>query len=278
MTALAQLDASRHRRSSSGSPTEGRLRIENLTVRFVQDGLPAVEGISLAIEPGEFVALLGPSGCGKSTVLNAVAGFLQPTSGRILLDGKTVVEPSSQAAVVFQHHSLFPWMTAWQNVAFGPEMLNFPQAREVAWELLNAVGLSEHAHSYPAQLSGGMRQRVGLARALAVKPPILLMDEPFGALDALTRELMQELLLRVWEEHRSTVVFVTHDVDEAIFLADRVVVLGARPGRISQEFEVGFARQRQPEIRSDTRFLRLRQEIGRLIRAEGLRHFNSFRT
>jgi NitT/TauT family transport system ATP-binding protein len=253
----------------------GSLEIENLTVCYTPKGPPAVESIHLAVNDGEFVALVGPSGCGKSTVLNAAAGFVKPASGSIRIGGHTVTGPSARAAVVFQHHSLFPWMTALENVAFGPQELKFPRSREVALNLLDAVGLRDFAGSFPHELSGGMRQRVGVARALAVRPPLLLLDEPFGALDALTRELMQELLLRVLADSTSAVILVTHDVDEAIFLADRVVVMTARPGRIAREFEVPFARPRDSDLRGDPAFGALRSAVSGMIRSEGWKHFNN---
>jgi NitT/TauT family transport system ATP-binding protein len=257
------------------SQATGRIAVEGLGVSFGDNRRrrAAVENVNLAIAPGEFVTLVGPSGCGKTTVLNAVAGFLAPSTGRVLVDGSAVQGASAQRSVVFQQHSLFPWMTVIENVAFGPQMLGKADAKEIARRHLAMVGLGDYAEAYPTALSGGMRQRVGLARALAVEPPVLLMDEPFGALDALTRDLMQELLLRLWEKHRNTVVFITHDVDEAVFLSDRVIVMATRPGRVRADIRIDLPRPRTAEMRDLPEFTRLRREINQLIREESLRNF-----
>ncbi|MGC4074403.1 MAG: ABC transporter ATP-binding protein [Nibricoccus sp.] len=257
------------------SQATGRITVEGLGVAFGDNRRrrAAVENVNLAIAPGEFVTLVGPSGCGKTTVLNAIAGFLTPSTGRVLVDGSAVQGASAQRSVVFQQHSLFPWMTVIENIAFGPQMLGKSDAKEIARRHLAMVGLGDYAEAYPAALSGGMRQRVGLARALAVEPPVLLMDEPFGALDALTRDLMQELLLRLWEKHRNTVVFITHDVDEAVFLSDRVIVMATRPGRVRADIRINLPRPRTAEMRDLPEFTRLRREINQLIREESLRNF-----
>ncbi len=250
-----------------------RLHLDNVTVRFSSRAVPAVEDISLSIGRGEFVALLGPSGCGKSTLLNVLAGFCSPTQGHVHLDGEPLTAPSAKCGVVFQKHSLFPWMTALDNVAFGPRRLGMPDPRRIAQELLDTVGLGHVANSWPSSLSGGMQQRVGIARALATRPPVLLMDEPFGALDAQTRSLMQEELLSIWDKLRPTVVFVTHDIEEAIFLADRVVVMQAFPGRIAQEFAIPFMRPRSAEIMDSAKFIESRREIADIIRIEARKSF-----
>jgi len=240
------------------------LTVENLNKKYVSHGsvTSALVDINLRIEEGEFVCLLGPSGCGKSTLLKIIAGLIPATSGRITINGRPVNGPGPERAVVFQDYALFPWMTVRDNVEFGLEARRLPAAerREVSSRLLKVVGLSDFAERFPHQLSGGMKQRVSIARALAVDPSLLLMDEPFGALDAQTRHLLQDELLRVWREYRKTVVFVTHSIEEAIYLSDRIVVMTARPGRVKQIMVVPEARprdmasvdmnQRQREVRA----------------------------
>jgi NitT/TauT family transport system ATP-binding protein len=258
---------------SSPADTSPRLQLDNVTVRFGARSTAAVEQISLSIGRGEFVALLGPSGCGKSTLLNVMAGFLPPTEGNVRLDGAPLLGPSAKCGVVFQKHSLFPWMSAVDNVAYGPRRLGIPGARRIAEELLETVGLGHVANAWPSSLSGGMQQRVGIARALATRPPVLLMDEPFGALDAQTRALMQQELLSIWDRFRPTVVFVTHDIEEAIFLADRVVVMQAYPGRVAREFLTPFPRPRAPEVMDEPAFIERRREIADIIRVEARKSF-----
>jgi NitT/TauT family transport system ATP-binding protein len=257
------------------SAPPGALKIAGLRVAF--PGAVAVEKFDLDVAPGEFVCLLGPSGCGKSTVLNAVAGFVAPTSGLIAVDGEPVRGPGADRGMVFQHYSLFPWKSVLENVAFGPRMKGFSraEARRQAHDYLNLVGLTRFAHAWPAVLSGGMQQRVGLARALVNKPRLLLMDEPFGALDAQTRLAMQENLLKIWGEIGNTVVFVTHDVDEALFLADRIVVMSAAPGRILLDRRNTFSRPRGDEIFTAPGFAEAKREILKLIRAESRRAFEN---
>jgi len=250
-----------------------RLRLDHVTIAFGRDKRPAVDDVSLSIAPGEFVALLGPSGCGKSTLLNVFAGFRAPSKGRVFLDGEAHVGPSARCGVVFQRHSLFPWMSVIENVAFGPRRLGLPNPIGIARELLEMVGLGDVADAWPSSLSGGMQQRVGIARALATRPPVLLMDEPFGALDAQTRSLMQEELLAIWERLRPTVVFVTHDIEEAILLADRVVVMETHPGRIAREIEIQFARPRAPDLIDCPAFIERRREIADIIRIEARKSF-----
>jgi NitT/TauT family transport system ATP-binding protein len=224
------------------------LTIENLNKTYISHGLEtsALVDINLQIKEGEFVCLLGPSGCGKSTLLKIIAGLIPATSGRISINGKPVSGPGPERAVVFQDYALFPWMTVRDNVEFGLEARRLPLAerREVSKRLLKVVGLSDFAERFPHQLSGGMKQRVSIARALAVDPSLLLMDEPFGALDAQTRQLLQDELLRIWREYRKTVVFVTHSIEEAIYLSDRIVVMTARPGRVKQIVMVPETRPR----------------------------------
>ncbi len=230
----------------------------------------ALEDISLKVAEREFVAILGPSGCGKSTLLNMVAGFDSPSRGTVRVDGEEITEPSPRRGVVFQEPALFPWFSVMENVLFGPKTQRQPAAdsRQRASQILEQVGLRGFESSYPAELSGGMRQRVGIARVLIMQPQVLLMDEPFGSLDAQTRMLMQELLLQVWERHHQTVLFITHDIEEALLLADRVCVMTARPGRIKKSIDVGIPRPRAIEVTTSPEFNALRREVLGLIREE----------
>lgn len=225
------------------------VRLEGLSVAY--GGTPVLERTELDLPAGSFTALLGPSGCGKSTVLGAVAGFVKPTGGRVTAGSAPVTGPGPDRGVVFQHYALFPWRTARGNVEFALKRLGLPRAerRRRALAALAEVGLAEGAEKYPAQLSGGMQQRVALARALAAEPEVLLMDEPFGALDALTRTRMQALLRELWQRRGTTVLFVTHDIDEALALAERVVVLGGAPGRVLADHPVS-AGPPDPDLRS----------------------------
>jgi NitT/TauT family transport system ATP-binding protein len=221
----------------------------------------ALSGIDLKIEPGEFVSVLGPSGCGKSTIIGAVAGFLPISTGEFRIDAREVKTPGPDRGVVFQQHTLFPWKTVAKNVEFGLKMRGVGQAerRESARDILGHMGLGDFLHHYPHQLSGGMQQRVSLARVLVNRPRVLLMDEPFCSLDAQTRLQMQEMLLELWQEFHMTVVFVTHDVDEAVFLSDRVVILTKRPGTIKAEIAVSLARPRTHELLTNPEFARLKR-------------------
>jgi NitT/TauT family transport system ATP-binding protein len=226
-------------------------------------GVLALDKVDLTVARGEFVALLGPSGCGKSTLLNIIAGFETLTGGDLRFDGKAVSRPGPDRAVVFQEASLLPWLSVWDNVVFGPKVQGLartdyePRARE----MLRIVGLEQFHKALPVQLSGGMRQRVGIARALVMQPQALLMDEPFGALDAQTRLSMQQLLLDVWQELQTTVLFVTHDIDEAILLADRVCVMTARPGRIQREIQIDLRRPRSTLDLTNPEFMRFKAAI-----------------
>ena len=235
----------------------------------------ALDDLDIEIRPGEFVALPGPSGCGKSTLLNVVAGILKPTSGTITVDGKPVKGTNPDCGIVFQNHSLFPWMSVLENVAFGPKMLGRADPIGTARAFLALVGLEKQASAWPTSLSGGMQQRVGIARALATYPPVLLMDEPFGALDAQTRSIMQEELLKIWSKFKTTVIFVTHDIEEAIFLADRVVVMKTLPGGIKREVLIDLPRPRDPSMIKSELFNRYRGEIFELIREETLKVFRN---
>ena len=259
---------------SPESAKRGRVEISDAGVLFEGNGgaVQAVSGVSLGIEPGEFVSLIGPSGCGKSTLLNLVAGFVMPSAGRVLVDGKPVQKPGSDRGVVFQQYSLFPWLSVRKNVEFGLKMQGVPLGRRetTARTLLGLAGLLSFENAYPDQLSGGMKQRVGIVRALATSPQVLLMDEPFGALDAQTRVVMQEILTNMWQKFRISVLFVTHDIDEAIFLSDRVYVMTARPGRIKARIEVALPRPRTPEMTYTPAFVELVQRLKALIREESL--------
>ena len=230
----------------------------------------ALEDINLSVAEREFVAILGPSGCGKSTLLNMVAGFDRPTRGAVRVEGEEIVDPSPRRGVVFQEPALFPWFSVMENVLFGPKTQGQPAAeyRRRAAQIIEQVGLRGFEASYPAELSGGMRQRVGIARVLIMQPQVLLMDEPFGSLDAQTRMLMQELLLQVWERHHQTVLFITHDIEEALLLADRVCVMTARPGRIKKSIDVQIPRPRAIEVTTSPEFNALRREVLALIREE----------
>ncbi|MEM8571473.1 MAG: ABC transporter ATP-binding protein [Pseudomonadota bacterium] len=263
--------------AGAGSPAGGEIRLDALSVVFGRgaNALLAVDRVSASVAAGEFVCLLGPSGCGKSTVMNVIAGFEVPSQGRVTLDGEPVTGPGPDRGMVFQKPTLFPWKSVRDNVAHGPRMqgLSTKEARKVADEFLALVGLRAFANSRPDTLSGGMQQRVGIARALTPRPKVLLMDEPFGALDAQTRSMMQENLLRIWVEQRPTVVFVTHDIDEAIFLADRVLIMSARPGRIVEEITVTLPRPRDPSVLLTPEFLAIKQLCYAPVRRESLRSF-----
>ena len=254
----------------------GSPRLEIRDIRKTFEGKRPVEalgGVSMTLAANEFVSLAGTSGCGKSTLLAIVAGLADPTSGDVLVDGRAIDGPGRDRGVVFQTYTLFPWLTARENVAFAlrGEKMSAQDRRRVADEHLALVGLTGFADARPRQLSGGMKQRVAIARALCYKPSILLMDEPFGALDAQTRLLMQELLTRVWESHRLTVLFVTHDVEEAVYLSDRVFVMTNRPGRLKDEVRIDLPRPRTIALQEDPEFLELRRRILASIREESLR-------
>ncbi len=227
----------------------------------------ALKGIDLQIHRGEFVSLIGHSGCGKSTLLNMVAGLSLPTGGIVALDGHTITVPGPDRMVVFQNYSLLPWLTVYENVYLAVQAV-FPQKsqsekHQIVEEHLNLVGLGEAAQKYPPQISGGMKQRVAIARALAIRPAVLILDEPFGALDAITKEELQEELLRIWEEHRCTVLMITHDIDEALFLADRLVLMTSGPAAtIGQIISIPFPRPRDRErMLEDPQYYRLRNSV-----------------
>jgi ABC-type nitrate/sulfonate/bicarbonate transport system ATPase subunit len=234
------------------------IQFEGIAKRY--GALEVLSGIDIEVRRGEFAAIVGPSGCGKSTLLRMLAGLERPDAGRILLDGKPVGGPGPDRMMIFQEHALYPWRTVAQNVGFGLELGGVPKAeteRRVA-ELLDKVGLTGFASYFPSQLSGGMRQRASIARALVMDPNVLLLDEPYGALDAMTRLTMQNELLKLWQGSGKTVLLITHDIDEALYLADRVFVMSARPGRVIRELELD---QPRPRSRSHAQFGRLRQHV-----------------
>ncbi|MGV6848937.1 MAG: ABC transporter ATP-binding protein [Marinibacterium sp.] len=250
-------------------PGSGRVRIAGLSVVFgtKEARTTALAPTDLTLEPGTFTALIGPSGCGKSTLLNVVAGFTAPTDGAVQVDGRQVSAPHPSVGVIFQNFALFPWFTARGNVEFALKRFGLKKhdRRERALEALAEVGLADHAEKFPGQLSGGMKQRVAIARTLAADPDVLLMDEPFGALDAQTRLRMHELLTGIWMKRRKTVLFVTHDVDEALRLADVIYVMSTSPGRIIEKVPVDLQRPR-PVDRMGTDFLTLRSQLLGLLR------------
>jgi NitT/TauT family transport system ATP-binding protein len=242
-----------------------KLAVARLSKSF--GDLEALRGINLNVERGEFISVVGPSGCGKTTFLRIVAGLEHASSGEVLLDGRAVRKPGADRGFVFQNDSLLPWRTVFANAIIGREVAGSLSAadRKRTMELLKLVGLEGFEHYHPRQLSGGMRQRVNLARALAIDPEILLMDEPFAALDAQTREIMQTELLRIWERGQKTVLFVTHQIDEAVFLSDRVLVFARRPGRVQAEIKIPLPRPRHLDIKRTPEFVALVDRIWRLI-------------
>jgi NitT/TauT family transport system ATP-binding protein len=245
----------------------------DLSYETLKGSVEAVSDVSLNVKPGEFVSIVGPSGCGKSTLLNAVAGFLKPTRGEVTVDEETVKGPSADRGMVFQQYSLFPWMTVRENVEFGLKMKGIDRIKRQASArtLLGLSGLLAFENQYPDSLSGGMKQRVGIIRALATGPKVLLLDEPFGALDAQTRLIMQQILTNIWQRLKTSVLFVTHDIDEAIFLSDRVYCMTARPGTIKAEVAIPLERPRHQSMMMSSEFLALRRGLMSLIREESLK-------
>lgn len=225
--------------------------------------LPVLENINISVEENEFVSIVGPSGCGKSTLLYIIAGLIKPTSGKIMINGKEITNPGPDRTIVFQNPTLFPWRTVLRNVTYGLEAIHLPmdEAKKRAMKFIELVGLKGFENYYPNRLSGGMQQRVNLARALVTNPEILLMDEPFAALDAQTREYMQTELLRIWSETRKTVIFVTHQIDESVYLSDKVIILSSRPGKIKKIIDVDLERPRNLELKRTTKFVRLVDEV-----------------
>ena len=251
-----------------------RIRFENVSVRFdtAAGPLTVVDDVSFDIRNGDFVSIIGPSGCGKTTMMSMVAGFLKPAAGRVLLDGKPVEGPGPERGVIFQEYGVFPWLTVEQNIAFGLKLAanrtGAKERREICDRYMRLMGLADFAHAYPKTLSGGMRQRLAIARAYAVKPQFLLMDEPFGALDAQTRSNMQDLLLEVLQAEGKTVMLITHSVEEAIYLSSRIVVATARPARVREIVDVPFPYPRDESLHESPAFGELRSHIRDLVMQE----------
>ncbi|MFC4777200.1 ABC transporter ATP-binding protein [Paenibacillus sp. GCM10023252] len=277
MPSTAHKEAIRSEEASSTAaytharPASGRIDIRDVQKVYTSSKGPAFEAlrdINLSIEPNEFITILGPSGCGKSTLLRIVAGLEDASGGSLTVDGEEIVGPGADRGMVFQGYTLFPWLTVRENIEYGPKLKGFPtlERRAMSNRWLKTIRLEKFDKAYPKQLSGGMKQRVAIARALANRPKVLLMDEPFGALDAQTKLEMQEMLLEVWEKEKTTVLFITHDIDEAIFLSQRIVVMGAGPGRILKEFKVELPEERSPEVREHPEFLALKRELAKLLK------------
>ncbi|MGA7804900.1 ABC transporter ATP-binding protein [Bradyrhizobium sp.] len=256
-------------------PAKGHVEVRNFALSYetIDGSVDAVTDTNIHVNAGEFVSIVGPSGCGKSTLLNAVAGFLKPTAGTVTVDDEPVNGPSAERGMVFQQYSLFPWKTVRENVEFGLKMrgMERTQRERAARTLLGLAGLEAFEKHYPERLSGGMKQRVGIVRALATGPKVLLLDEPFGALDAQTRIIMQQILTNMWQRLKISVLFVTHDIDEAIFLSDRVYCMTARPGSIKAEIAIPLERPRQQAMMMSSEFLALRRGLMSLIREESLK-------
>ena len=254
-----------NQRQEAASMIDEKIQVQNVSKTFELGGerFEALGDVRLTVRENEFITVVGPSGCGKSTLMNILAGLEEPTSGTAHVDGIEVDGPSPERGVIFQQYALFPWLTVRQNVEFGLKTAKVPAAerRERSQYFIDMVGLTDFADALPKTLSGGMKQRCAIARAYAMNPSILLMDEPFGALDALTRVRMQEHLLQTWEQEKRTIVFITHDVDEAAFLANRVVVMAARPGRIDRIIDVDLPYPRTEQVRLSPEFTAVRNEI-----------------
>ncbi|GLX66574.1 ABC transporter ATP-binding protein [Paenibacillus glycanilyticus] len=258
-------------------PATEKLRFENVAKSFMvrdpkQKGatqpFTAVKDLSFTVKEGEFITLVGPSGCGKSTLLDLISGLTHPTNGRIYMDGKEITGPGLDRGIVFQQYALFPWKTARGNIEFGLEAKGIPkhERRELAEHFLSLVGLSAFANRYPHELSGGMKQRVAIARSLAFNPDVLLMDEPFAALDAQTRETLQSELLRIWQKTKKTIIFITHGIDEAVYLGERVVVLTPGPGTVKKIVDIPLKnRLDDADIRSNPAFVKARHEVWSLL-------------
>lgn len=252
-----------------------KISIDHIRQVFKRNRSPLVvlEDFTLDVAANEFVTIVGTSGCGKSTLLNIIGGLLESTEGQVRIDGKAIRGPGRDRGFVFQSYSLFEWLTVEKNIHFALKKSNLSAAekKETVQHYIDIVGLKGFEKAYPKQLSGGMCQRVAIARALVYKPEVLLMDEPFGALDAQTRGMMQELLLKVWEKHRTTVVFITHDVEEAIFLSDRVIIMSSLPGRLKAQIQVPIARPRSYEVMTEARFIEIKRQVIEAIREETLK-------
>jgi NitT/TauT family transport system ATP-binding protein len=274
---MSKVDAEIRKEVNSNNNGEvlhgAHVSLVDLGVRFKSargDEVEAVKDFTLDIEPEEFICIIGPSGCGKSTVLNVIAGFVDVSSGSAKIDGEEILEPSPERGVVFQDYALFPWLNVLENAGFGLKMQQVDKTlrSKIAKEKIDQVHLTGFEAKYPHELSGGMKQRVGIARILASNPRVMLMDEPFGALDAQTREMMQELLLEVWDQYRATVVFVTHDLDEAIFLSDKIVLMSARPGTVKEVYSNPLPRPRNIDVYTTKEFIDLKLRLTTSLREE----------
>lgn len=255
---------------SKRSIVQPKLEVRDLFKTYSVHGklLMVLQNINLQLHPREFVCLVGSSGCGKSTLLNIIAGLVPPSTGQVIVDGQAVLGPGADRGMVFQGYTLYPWLTVAQNVAFGLQLRKISkiEQRERVFYYLDMVGLTQFAQAYPKQLSGGMKQRVAIARALANEPEVLLMDEPFGALDAQTKEQMQQFLLNIWEQTHTTVLMITHDVEEAIFLSQRVHVMSNRPGRLKLEMPISLPEHRELEIKLSPEFVEIKRQILHALR------------
>lgn len=262
------------------STPKGAVNVEGISMIFSRQGYSnqVLDSINLQIKPGELACLLGPSGCGKSTLLNIIAGFVRPTAGYVMVDQQPVKKPGADRGFVFQQYSLLPWKTTFQNIEFGLKIKGVPKSEreDMVGEYLNLVGLAKYRNAYPNQLSGGMQQRASIVRALVNSPSVLLMDEPFAALDAQTRHMMQELLLTIWSTLKTTVIFVTHDIEEAVFLGDRIFVMGVQPGRIKAEIDIPLDRPRHVDDMLSPEFTQLNRQVFELIREETLKGMENF--
>lgn len=256
--------------NSTEIPDQPKLEIRHLSKSYSVKGkqLIVLQDINFKLKPREFVCLLGGSGCGKSTLLNIIAGLISPSAGQILVNGQVVLGPGADRGMVFQGYTLYPWLTVAQNIAFGLQLQNLPRLdqRERVSYYLDIVGLTKFAHAYPKQLSGGMKQRVAIARALANQPEVLLMDEPFGALDAQTKEQMQQFLIELWERTHVTVLMITHDIEEAIFLAQRVYIMGSDSGQLKLEVPIQLPEHRHLQLKLSPEFLDIKRTIVHVLR------------
>ena len=265
----------KQKKSGAFKVKDGLVEVKNFSLSFgnKHKKIVAVNNTSIKINPGEFICLLGPSGCGKSSLLNGIAGFVKPSSGNIYVDGKEVFAPGADRGMVFQKYSLLPWKTVYENISLGPKLLGDFSQKETCEALLEMIGLNRYRNHYPSELSGGMQQRVGIARAIATYPKVLLMDEPFGALDSQTRLIMQENLLEIWSQFGITVIFVTHDVDEAVFLSDRILIMSAAPGKIIADIHNDFLRPRLQKMTTEKNFLDIKAECLSLIKDQSIKAF-----
>lgn len=260
--------------STAGSPLEAHVASSKILVEHIdkvytsnKKSVKAIEDVSIDIQDNDFVCIVGPSGCGKSTLLRMLAGLDFPTAGQIIVNDRKVTGPGPDRGMVFQTYTLFPWMTVEENIKFGLKIKKLPKEKqqEIADRYLEIIGLTKFAKSYPKELSGGMKQRVAIARALANQPEVLLMDEPFGALDPHTKSMMQLLMREIWEKEHPTVVFITHDIDEAVFLANKVYVMSARPGKVIKEVNVYLPHKRNLELKDTPEFIKIRKGINDLL-------------